>query len=49
MYRLWNLNSEALSVKPQSSQSIDGATGISMAQGDKKLLISDGATGWRSW
>jgi hypothetical protein len=49
MYRLWNLNSEALPVKPQTGQTIDGATGISLSQGDKKLLLSDGATGWRSW
>jgi hypothetical protein len=36
-------------VKPQTGQTIDGATGISLAQGDKKLIISDGATGWRTW
>jgi hypothetical protein len=49
MYRVWNLNAETLPGKPQTGQTIDGATGISLAQGDKKLIISDGATGWRTW
>lgn len=49
MYRVGNLHPDSLSVKPQSGQSIDGATGVAMAQNDKKLFISDGATGWRTW
>ena len=50
MYRLWNLNADTLTVAPQSGQGIDGATGsISVTQGSKRLLINDGATGWRSW
>jgi hypothetical protein len=50
MYRIWNLNAETLPVTPQAGQPIDGATGaISLTTGQKRLLINDGATGWRSW
>ena len=50
MYRVWNLNAESLSVKPQTGESIDGATGgVTMAQNDTRLFLSNGASGWRSW
>ncbi len=50
MYRLQNVNAETLSVSPQSGQTIDGATGAtSVTTSTKKLYISDGASGWKTW